>query len=896
MKEVEEKSWHSMSTDEVVSYLESDLKNGLNDEEIDARQRYFGLNQLTPKKESSLLLDFLLQFHTPLVYILLIAALVTFVLEEYVDSSVIFWVVLVNAIIGFLQENKAKQAINSLKHMLNTQSMVLRNSNKISIDSKEITIGDVVFLSLGDKIPADMRIVSAKNLHIDESALTGESVPTQKTVEILARDAVLADRDNMAYGGTLVTYGQGLGIVTAIGDDTQTGKIASLIHEAVNIETPLTKKISEFSKTLLWIILALAGLTFVFGYFIHDYSAIDMFMASVALAVGAIPEGLPAVVTITLAIGVRVMATKNAIIRKLPAVETLGSTTVICSYKTGTLTKNEMTVTQICINNHIFDIGGNGYEPQGEIVYEGKNISRDYSYTLAEILRCGMLCNDSTLIYKNGKYTVQGDPTEGALIVSATKYGLKYDVLLQEHPRLDIIPFDSENMYMATLHPISAEENAIYLKGSLEQILALSKSALDIGGNRCVLNEEEIEKKAMMLASNGLRILAFAVSYVPNDYKTIGDLKPLDIHFLGLQAMIDPPRSEAIEAVKLCQNAGITVKMITGDHKVTALAIAKELNIADNNSKSISGYEMSSLSDDELKNIINDVNVFARVAPEQKLSIVSALQSQNHIVAMTGDGVNDAPALKQADIGIAMGINGTEVSKESADMILADDNFASIARAVEEGRGVFDNLIKFIVWTIPTNVGEGLVIMLAILLGATLPILPVQSLWINMTTALFLGLMLAFEPKEEGVMQRKPRDINEPILSVPMLSRIFLISFLLLAGAFGVFTWSSQNGASIEESRTLAVTLFVVVQSFYLLNCRSLTESVLTVNFFSNKWILIGVSLMFAVQSLFIYNPFMNTIFQSAPITLEGWLILIAYGIFSVFVVEIEKILWKKFK
>lgn len=894
MQEFEDKSWHSLKSEDVVAYLQSDLKHGLGDDEILARQKSFGLNQLTPKQESSLLLDFLLQFHTPLVYILLVAALVTFLLEEYVDSSVIFGVVLVNAIIGFIQENKAKQAINSLKNMLNTKSIVLRNSNKVSIDSKEITIGDIVFLGLGDKIPADMRIVSAKNLHIDESALTGESVPTQKTVDVLDKDIVLADRDNMAYGGTLVTYGQGIGIVTEIGDNTQTGKIASLIHEAVSIETPLTKKISEFSKTLLWIILALAGFTFVFGYFIHDYSAIDMFMASVALAVGAIPEGLPAVVTITLAIGVRVMATKNAIIRKLPAVETLGSTTVICSDKTGTLTKNEMTVTKLCINNHIFDVGGNGYEPKGEIMYDGNNISQDYSYTLAEILRCGMLCNDSMLVHENGKYHIQGDPTEGALIVSATKYGFEYNVLIQEHPRLDIIPFDSENMYMATLHPISAEENAIYLKGSLEQILTLSKSALDIGGNRCLLNKEEIENKASYMASNGLRILAFAVCYVPNDYKNILDLKTLDIHFLGLQAMIDPPRPEAIEAVKLCQNAGITVKMITGDHKVTALAIAKELNIADDNAKSISGYEMSSLSDDELKNIINDVNVFARVAPEQKLSIVSALQSQNHIVAMTGDGVNDAPALKQADIGIAMGINGTEVSKESADMILADDNFASIAKAVEEGRGVFDNLIKFIVWTIPTNVGEGLVIMLAILLGATLPILPVQSLWINMTTALFLGLMLAFEPKEDGVMQRKPRDINEPILSISMLSRVFLISFLLLAGAFGVFTWSLQSGASIEESRTLAVTLFVVVQSFYLLNCRSLNQSVLRVDLFSNKWILIGIVLMFTVQVLFIYNPFMNTIFQSAPIKLEGWIVLIVYGIFSVLVVEIEKILWKK--
>lgn len=894
MEELEEKSWHNLEPEDVISYLRSDFEKGLTTQEYMIRQKYFGLNQLTPKKETSLLLDFLLQFHTPLVYILLIAGFVTLLLEEYVDSSVIFGVVLVNAIIGFIQENRAKKAINSLKNMLNTKSTVLRDSNKLSVDSREITVGDIVFLSSGDKIPADMRVVYAKNLHIDESMLTGESVPSQKSTEMLDINTVLADRDNMAYGGTLVTYGHGMGVVTSIGDNTQTGKIASMINDAISIDTPLTRKISQFSKTLLWIILGLAVLTFIFGYFIHHYNAIDMFMASVALAVGAIPEGLPAVVTITLAIGVRVMATKNAIIRKLPAVETLGSTTVICSDKTGTLTKNEMTVTKICINSHIFDIRGNGYEPKGEILFDGHVVSQGDSYALAEMLRCGMLCNDSLLVYENGKYTIQGDPTEGALIVSAKKYGFEYDVLIQEHPRLDIIPFDSQNMYMVTLHPISAEENAVYIKGSLEKVIGLSKSALDINGNRCDLDKEAIEKQAIQMASSGLRILAFGVCYVPNSYKTIDDLSVLDIHFLGLQAMIDPPRPEAIEAVKLCQDAGITVKMITGDHKVTALAIAKELNIADDTSISISGYEMSNLSEDELKNIINDVNVFARVAPEQKLSIVSALQSKNHIVAMTGDGVNDAPALKQADIGIAMGINGTEVSKESADMILADDNFASIAKAVEEGRGVFDNLIKFIVWTIPTNVGEGLVIMLAILLGTTLPILPVQALWINMTTALFLGLMLAFEPKEDGVMKRKPRDIDEPILNTAMLSRIFLISFLLLGGAFGIFTWSLSNGASVEESRTLAVTLFVVVQSFYLLNCRLLKKSIFKVDLFSNKWIWIGMTMMFTVQFLFIYTPFMNRVFQSSPIDLSSWGILIMYGIFSVFVVELEKLIWNR--
>ena len=444
--------------------------------------------------------------------------------------------------------------------------------------------------------------------------------------------------------------------------------------------------------------------------------------------------------------------------------------------------------------------------------------------------------------------------------------------------------------------PLKPEENAIYIKGSLEQILAMSKYALDIDGNTVDLNSEHIVRNAETLASDGLRVLAFAVCYVSNSYKSLDNfeskLKEFNIHFLGLQAMIDPPRPEAIEAVKLCKKAGITVKMITGDHKITALAIAKQLGIT-STAKALSGKEMEGLSEDELKDVVNNTNVFARVAPEQKLSLVLALQSQNEIVAMTGDGVNDAPALKQADIGIAMGINGTEVSKESADMILADDNFASISKAVEEGRGVFDNLIKFIVWTIPTNVGEGLVIMLAIFLGTILPILPVQSLWINMTTALFLGLMLAFEPKEEGVMERDPRKVDEPILNREIMVRIFVISTLLLVGSFGIFTISQNNGASVEESRTLAVTLFIVVQSFYLLNCRSLSKSVFKVNFFSNRYVLVGISLMFIVQAGYIYLPFMNTIFNSAPIGLDSWILMLGYGTLSLIIVEIEKLIWR---
>jgi cation-transporting P-type ATPase F len=892
MENMENKHWHNIDEQQTLKLLETDMKMGLSDSEFAARVNRYGPNQLTPKQERSALVEFLLQFHNPLVYILLVATIVTFLLAEYVDSAVIFGVILVNAIIGFVQERKAKKAIDSLKNMLNTKATVIRNGRKISVLASDVTLGDIILLTSGDKVPADCRLVQQTNLKIDESTLTGESVAVEKRTHPMEVDTVLADRINMAYGGTLVTYGQGTGVVTAIGDYTETGKIAHLINEATSIDTPLTKKITAFSKTLLWMIISLSVITFVVGYFVHGSDVLELFMASVALAVAAIPEGLPAVVTITLAIGVRIMAQQHAIIRKLPAVETLGSTTVICSDKTGTLTKNEMTVTRIAIGENVYRVGGNGYLPEGDFYYDGDKITHEHNDALREILLCGLLCNDSHLINTNGVYHIQGDPTEGALLVSAQKYGLNHDSLLREHPRLDSIPFESDNMYMATLHSSSAEQNVICIKGSLERILQMSKQAINLDGEVIDLDTAKIEQVATDLAQDGLRVLAFAVCYIPGNVSSLQnfskEIDSLNIHFVGLQAMIDPPRPEAIEAVALCHQAGITVKMITGDHKITAVAIAKELGI---NSKAggISGAEMEHMSDSELKEVAMQNNVFARVAPEQKLKLVSALQASNQIVAMTGDGVNDAPALKQADIGIAMGINGTEVSKEAADMVLADDNFASIASAVQQGRGVFDNLIKFIAWILPTNVGQGLVIMLAVFVGQTLPVSPVQALWLNMTTALFLGLMLAFEPREKNVMKRKPRNVDEPILNFDIIVRIFTVSFLLLFGAFGLFILTQQQGASVEESRTLAVTLFVVVQSFYLLNCRTLTQSVFSMNPFSNKWIPIGITLMLLAQLAFVYIPIMNTMFGSAPIGVEYWLYITLYGIGSLFVIELQR-------
>lgn len=885
MNNIKDKKWHALDSDEVCSLLKSDMKSGLSEAEVAERERIFGKNSITQKKEKSALVVFLLQFHNPLIYILLVAGGVSVILGENVDASVIFGVVLINSIIGFIQESRAKAAINSLKNMLSSDALVIRGGKKQQIKASDLVPGDIVLLASGDKVGADMRLLKVTDLQIDESALTGESVSAQKNVEILKEDTVLADRVNSAYAGTLVTYGQGIGVVSAIGDSTETGKIAHLIHEATEIETPLTKKINAFSKLLLVVILALSAVTFVVGV-LRGQDAVDVFMAAVALAVAAIPEGLPAVVTITLAIGVGKMASRHAVIRKLPAVETLGSTTVICSDKTGTLTENQMTVEKIYVGGETYELSGAGYEPKGEITLERKSTDIKEHTTIYKILKAGVLCNDSSVVFKEGRYIIEGDPTEGALIVSAQKGKLNPEELVENFTRIDSIPFESDRQYMATLHKYE-EKQEIYVKGSLERVLEMCKG-VDVAS---------IEEEAKRLASEGLRVLAFACKEGGNEADPLEPMrinKEKELTFLGLQAMIDPPREEAIKAVELCKQAGIKIKMITGDHSITASAIAEKLGM-NVGKQAYNGAALAKMSKEELLEAAHSSNVFARVAPEQKLSLVKALQAKGEICAMTGDGVNDAPALKQADIGIAMGKAGTEVAKEAADMVLTDDNFASIAAAVEEGRGVYDNLIKFITWILPTNLGQGLVIMLAILLGATLPVLPVQALWLNMTTAVFLGLMLAFEPKERGIMTRSPRKPDTPILSGEITARIFLISFFLLAGAFGLFQLALHQGRSLEEARTLAVTLFVVVQTFYLFNCRTLKVSLFSVNPLSNPWIPLGVLLMALAQLAFIYLPQMNMLFSSAPISLFDIFIITIYGFVSMLLVELEKYVRQKY-
>ena len=890
MNESNQTVWHQLSTEDTIRYWQTDTSSGLSSDEIKRRQAEHGLNQMSERRGTPAWVKFLQQFNQALVYILLAATVLSAFLGEFVDAGVIFGVVLINAIVGFIQESKAERAIEALARMVRTETTVRRNGQKQRIPSIELVPGDIVLLQSGDRVPADMRLFEVRSLQVEEAALTGESVPSQKKIKPLPADTVLGDRSNIAFAGTLVTYGQAEGIVVATGDGTETGRIATMIHQAVNLATPLTRKIAEFSRLLLYIILGLAALAFVVGV-MRGEAAAEMFMAAVALAVGAIPEGLSAAVTITLAIGVARMAKRHAIIRKMPAVETLGSTTVICSDKTGTLTENQMTVSSIYAGGKFFEVTGGGYEPNGEIRENQQKADLETNPALNECVLAGLLCNDSQLVRKEGRLQVEGDPTEASLIVAAQKAGMESDEAGKRLPRVDVIPFESEYMYMATLHR-DTQGCVIYKKGSIESLLDRCDKVLAVDGKETALNASVIQQALDEMTAKGLRVLAFARRRLPAGHaKLTHEDVARGLTLLGLQGMIDPPRAEAIRAVANCQNAGIEVKMITGDHKGTAVAIGQELGLRGNTGQTLAltGRELEQIPDDKLPEIAARTSVFARVAPEQKLRLVDALQRHGHIVAMTGDGVNDAPALKQANIGIAMGITGTDVAKGAADMILTDDNFASIEAAVEEGRNVFDNLTKFITWTMPTNGGEGLLILAAILLGTALPVLPVQLLWVNMSTALLLGLMLVFEPKEKDLMAKPPRDPSLPILTPVLLLRIVMVSFFMVLGGFALFMWEKSHGMELPEARTVVVNLIVMVEAFYLLNCRSLTRSFFSLGIFSNMWVIGGVITMMTAQLLFTYAPFMNKLFHSAPIGGSAWLRIIGVGLFVFIAIEFKK-------
>jgi cation-transporting ATPase F len=893
---------HGLAAHEVVLLLETDRHRGLTGREATERQVRFGPNILPAATGAGLLVRILRQFHHPLIYVLLVAGLITAALGEYVDSAVIFGVVVINAIVGFIQESKAEAALEGLRSMVRTHATVIRDGHQRTVPSEELVPGDLVLLEAGDKVPADMRLTRAVELRVDESALTGESAPVAKDEVELPEVVPVADRRNMAYSGTLVTTGSGAGITVATGADTELGEIHRLVGTAETPATPLTQKLAGFSKILTVGILALASATFGVGL-LRGQDAVETFTAAIALAVGAIPEGLPAAVTITLAIGVARMARRRAVIRRLPAVETLGSTTVICSDKTGTLTENQMTVLTVWTPGARYEVSGSGYTPDGAL--RGTSdapMAADTDQALRWSLLAGAACNDAALTHEDGRWDIVGDPTEGAMLVVAAKAGLGADRVEDLLPRVAAIPFSSERQYMATLHRDTTagqpDSHVVLAKGAVERLLDLCDAQLDTGGTVRTLDREAVLRAADDLAARGLRVLAIGMRPATSPGECHPDefdeaALPGSMVLTGLQAMHDPPRAAAFAAVAACHTAGINVKMITGDHAATATSIAGQVGLLDGRDRAdgvvLTGTDLAALPAEEFPEAVDRASVFARVSPEQKLRLVQALQSRGHVVAMTGDGVNDAPALRQAGIGVAMGEGGTEVAKDAADMVLTDDDFATIEAAVEEGRGVFDNLTKFIIWTLPTNVGEGLVILAAIVVGAALPILPTQILWINMTTAVALGLMLAFEPKETGIMTRPPRDPDQPLLTRALVVRILLVSTLLVAGAWWLFEWELAQGASLAEARTAALNLFVVVEAFYLFSCRSLTRSAWRIGIFSNRWIILGVTVQAIGQLAITYLPAMNTIFGTAPIGSDVWLRILAIAVVVSLAVAADK-------
>ncbi len=883
---------HALAAHEVLLLLETDPHRGLTAGQAAARLDRFGPNLLPHAEGDGPLRRFLRQFQHPLIYVLLAAGVTTLVLGEMVDSIVIFGVVLINSVIGFVQESKAESALDSLRALVRTDARVVRDAKTRTIGSEELVPGDLVRVEAGDKVPADLRLLGHAELQADESALTGESVPVVKDEVALPVDTAVADRRNMLYSGTLVTHGSGSAIVVSTGAQTELGEIHRLVGAAEVLDTPLTRKLTGFSRILTAVILGLAVVTFVVGV-LRGEEAAEMLTAAVALAVGAIPEGLPAAVTITLAIGVGRMARQRAVIRRLPAVETLGSTTVICTDKTGTLTENQMTVRELWTTTGSYHASGSGYTPEGRLVDDGRlavEVSGDQG--LRWCLVAGAGCNDARLSRNEGRWQVVGDPTEGALLVVAAKGGVDLDELSKTLPRVWAVPFSSERQFMATLHrDVAAGASVVLAKGAFERIVDLCGFQMDPSGALRPLDRDRILAAAESLAAGGLRVLATAMCQVADIVEFDEEQLPGMLVFTGLQAMLDPPREAAAAAVAACHAAGIDVKMITGDHVGTARAVAERVGVIsqERDGQVVTGAELAHVDTEAYADTVERAGVFARVSPEQKLRLVEALQRRGHVVAMTGDGVNDAPALRRADIGVAMGRAGTEVAKEAADMVLTDDEFATIEGAVEEGRGVFDNLTKFIVWTLPTNMGEGLVILVAILLGSVLPILPVQILWINMTTAVALGLTLAFEPKEPGIMTRPPRDPRRPLLTGALVTRILLVSALLLGGTWWLFEWELANGAAVAEARTVALNLFVTVEAFYLFSCRSLTQPAWHVGPLSNRWLLAGVATQAAGQLAITYLPLMNELFRTAPIPPDAWLRILGVALLASLVVGVDK-------
>ncbi|HET9067573.1 MAG TPA: HAD-IC family P-type ATPase [Amaricoccus sp.] len=874
--------WHALSAEAALARLES-RPGGLEAEEAGARLARHGPNALPAPPPIHPLWRFLAQFNNTLIYVLLGGAVAAMLLGHGVDAGVILVVVVVNAIVGFIQEGRAEQSLRAIRDLIAPHATALRGGARASVGVEALVPGDVVLIEAGERVPADLRLLRARGLSIDEAPLTGESVTAAKREVAVAADAPLGDREGMAYSGTLVATGQGTGLVVATGPRTEIGRISRMLAEVEPMETPLLRQIDRFARSFTRVILAAAVLLFLFAVYARGFAWVDALMAVVALTVGVVPEGLPAVLTITMAIGVRRMAARRAVVRRLPAVETLGAVSVICTDKTGTLTRNEMMVRHVLVAGHELAVEGSGYAPAGGMTATNHDDDAAAIAALAPVLTCGLMCNDAGLALADGAWTVTGDPMEGALVALAMKAGLDPDHARAEWPRRDEIPFDAAHRFMATLHEGPAGEGLVLVKGAPEVVLGLAGAA---GG--------PWEERIARLGAEGERVLGFAAKRLPSPPERLSAADLEGIEFLGIMGFLDPPRPEAVAAIAECRSAGIAVKMITGDHVDTAIAIGRRLGLADR-LEAMTGADVDAMPDAELARAVERVSIFARTSPEHKLRIVRALQSDGAIVAMTGDGVNDAPALKQADVGTAMGLKGTAAAREASEMVLLDDNFASIVAAVSEGRTVYDNIRKVIAWTLPTNGGEAFAVIVAILAGFALPMSATQILWVNLILTVTLGLVLAFEPPEPGVMDRPPRDAGAPLLSPFLVWRVAIVSLLMAATGLSVFFLALGRGDELAYARTLVVNMIVVAEIFYLFNVRYLHMRSLTWRgALGTPAVLLAIAAVVAGQLAFTYAPFMQAIFDSRPVRLADGALILAIGAGLMLLLEVEKVAMRR--